>query len=144
MPLAKQGDLVLDYVEGSDAEGVARLFVRSWHVYPFFQHMMPDNQQTIDAWVDTTKFTAKDPNTICLKVTDENTGRIVAHGRWIRPKRNGESTQPGHEEGRWSNVFLQACDEKLAGDLFGFFEESREKLMGQEPHWCKLCSFSGH
>ncbi|KAK5944798.1 hypothetical protein PMZ80_001998 [Knufia obscura] len=135
MPLAERNNLVLDYLQPQDVEAVGSLFLSSFHVYPFFQKMMPDSLQTIRAWSAATNFAIDDPNTLCLKVTDTSTGTIAAHGRWIRPKGEGERGQPGHEEERWGDTFMEACDEKLAGELFGAFDRNREKFMGQERHW---------
>lgn len=137
MPLAERNDLVLDYLATSHTGAIAPLFLKSFHTYEFFQKMMPDTPQVAKAWTEATQFAINDPNTICLGVTDTSTGTIVAHGRWIRPKGEGEKGQPGHEEDRWGSSFMGACDMKLAGDLFGAFDKNREKFMGEERHWCE-------
>lgn len=135
MPLAERNNLVLDYLTESNAESVAPLFMKSFHAYEYFQRMMPDTPQAAKAWAEATQHAIDDPNTICLVVTDTSTGAIVAHGRWVRPKAEGEKDQPGNEEDRWGDSFMEACDSKMAEDLFGAFHKNREQFMGEEKHW---------
>lgn len=142
MPLAERNNLVLDYLTESNAESVAPLFMKSFHAYEYFQRMMPDTPQAAKAWAEATQHAIDDPNTICLVVTDTSTGAIVAHGRWVRPKAEGEKDQPGNEEDRWGDSFMEACDLKMAEDLFGAFHKNREQFMGEEKHWCKCLLLS--
>ena len=137
MPLAQHDNLVLDYLTPTDAESIAPLFLKSFHTYPYFQKMLPDTPQAKQAWTEATNFATNDRNTICLGVTDVSTGKIVAHGRWVRPKAEGEKGQPGREEDRWGPTFMEACDADLAGVMFGAFDRNRERVMEEERHWCE-------
>lgn len=141
MPLDKKGDLVLDYATEADAYGCGKTFFEAFHDHPYFRRMMPDTSQARDVWSNATRFVVNDANTIVLKVTDQKTGQIISHGRWVKPKKKEAEQQPGHEAERWSDAFMTFCDEETATALFGAFERNRGEMMGDRPHYCKTPAF---
>ena len=143
MPIAEHNGLVLDFfTDPSEASQVGLLALYAFHVYPYIKHMMPDTLAAREAWTKATLAALNDPeHTITLKVTDPaKDNRIVAHGRWVRPKSPGETEQPGHEESRWEG-FVEGCEgtngQEMAVTMFGSYEKHRELLMGDKPHYCE-------
>jgi hypothetical protein len=130
MALARMNGLRLEYATVKDAEAIAPLFSASFHDHAYFRRMVPDTADSRFAWAEVFRFACNDPYTICLKVTDEDTGKIVSHGRWVKPKERVEDEQPGHEEQRWS-ALDPYMDAETAEALFGAFERNRQDMMGQ-------------
>ncbi|KAG9706226.1 acyl-CoA N-acyltransferase, partial [Aureobasidium melanogenum] len=133
MPLAHENGLILEYARAEDAEAIALLFALSFHDYAYFRRMVPDTTESRSAWAEVFRFACKDPHTICLKVTDEKTGKIISHGRWVKPKKQVEDEQPGHEEDKWS-ALGQYLDEETADALFGSFAKNRQGMMEERRH----------
>lgn len=134
--------LVLEEATHADADELAPLFAAAFHdgddiAAKYFQKMCPLNDATTDGWIKSTHFGLDDPYTIFLKVTDKNTGKIVAYGRWLKPKKDEDKDQPGNEEGRWDDV-AAVCDEETANALFGAFHQNRHEMMGDRKHYCKF------
>jgi hypothetical protein len=136
MALAQRNGLTLEYATVEDAEAIAPLFSLSFHDHAYFRRMVPDTVESRSAWADVFRFACEDPHTICLKVTDEETGKIVSHGRWVKPKERVEDKQPGHEEQRWSALDPHV-DSETANALFGAFERNRHEMMGQRRYYCE-------
>ena len=141
MPSAPNPHLVLSEATLSDASAIAPLFFRSFHDQPYFRAMMPKTPACVESWKTATKIALDDPYTRVLKVTDEKTGEIVSSGRWIFPREELDTHQPGEEEDRWGDLPEQ-CDEELANALFGAFAENRRGFMGDRRHYCALCPLS--
>lgn len=140
MTLDQKSGLRLEYATSDDAEAIAPLFAQSFHDHAYFRRMIPDTTETRIAWADIFRFATKDPSTICLKVTDDETGQITSHGRWVRPKKKDADAQPGHEE-RWS-ALDPYLDVETAEALFGAFERNRHGMMEDRKHYCKPSSLS--
>jgi hypothetical protein len=136
MALAQRNGLTLEYATAEDAEAIAPLFSLSFHDHAYFRRMVPGTEESRLAWADVFRFACDDPHTICLKVTDDETGKIVSHGRWVKPKERVEDEQPGHEEQRWSALDPH-IDSETADALFGAFERNRHEMMGQRRHYCE-------
>lgn len=138
MTLAEHNGFRLEYFDPADADEIGPLFFQSFGVYEFMRHMNPDTPIGREGWRDSTLAALKDTKyTIALKVVDPNNdNKLVAHGRWVRPKQPGETEQPGHEEGRWDD-FMKGADEQLADEMFGAYDRQREALMGDKPHYCE-------
>lgn len=142
MTLARKNGLRLAYATPEDAEAIAPLFALSFHDHAYFRRMLPDSPESRLAWADVFRFACKDPYTICLKVTDEKTDKIVSHGRWVEPKKQVEDEQPGHEEERWS-ALDPYLDAETADALFGAFAKNRQEKMEERRHYCKS-GYHGH
>lgn len=136
MALTQKNGLRLEYATVEDAEAMGPLFSSSFHDHAYFRRMVPDTAESRSAWVEVFRFASNDPHTICLKVTDEKTGKIVSHGRWVKPKERIEDEQPGHEEQRWSALGPH-MDAETADALFGSFERNRHDMMGERRHYCE-------
>lgn len=136
MTLAHKNGLKLEYATPEDAEAIAPLFALSFHDHAYFRRMLPDTIESRIAWADVFRFACQDPYTICLKVTDEETGKMVSHGRWVKPKKQVEDEQPGHEEERWS-ALDPYFDAETADALFGAFAKNRQEMMEERKHYCK-------
>ncbi|KAH0266743.1 acyl-CoA N-acyltransferase, partial [Aureobasidium melanogenum] len=134
MPLAHKNGLILEYARAEDAEVIAPLFALSFHDHAYFRRMLPDTTESRSAWAEVFRSACKDPHTICLKVTDEKRGKIVSHGRWVKPKKHVEDEQPGHEEERWSALDPHS-DAETAEALFGAFARNRQEMMGERRHY---------
>jgi hypothetical protein len=137
MALAQKNGLRLEYATVEDAEAIAPLFSSSFHDHAYFRRMLPDTADSRFAWAEVFRFACNDPYTVCLKVTDEETGKIVSHGRWVKPKKRVEDEQPGHQEQRWSALDPH-LDTETAEALFGAFERNRQEMMGQRRHYCEF------
>jgi hypothetical protein len=136
MALAQRNGLRLEYATVEDAEAMGSLFSLSFHDHAYFRRMVPDTPESRLAWADVFRFACNDPNTICLKVTDEKTNKVVSHGRWVKPRKRIEDEQPGHEEQRWSALGSH-MDAETADALFGSFERNRHDMMGERRHYCE-------
>ncbi|KAG9556726.1 acyl-CoA N-acyltransferase, partial [Aureobasidium melanogenum] len=134
MPLAHKNGLILEYARAEDAEAIAPLFALSFHDHAYFRRMLLDTTGCRSAWAEVFRSACKDPHTICLKVTDEKRGKIVSHGRWVKPKKHVEDEQPGHEEERWSALDPHS-DAETAEALFGAFARNRQEMMGERRHY---------
>lgn len=141
MALAQKNGLRLEYAIPEDAEAIAPLFALSFHDHAYFRRMLPDTPESRLAWADLFRFACKDPYTICLKVTDDKTGKIVSHGRWVKPKKQIEEEQPGHEEERWS-ALDPYLEKETADALFGSFVRNRQEMMEERRHYCKSCHYA--
>lgn len=137
MTLAHKNGLVLEYATVEDAKAIAPLFFLSFHDHEYFRRMMPDTAEGRAAWAELFRFACNDPLTICLKVTDEKTGEIISHGRWVKPKKRIEDEQPGHEEQRWS-ALDPYLDAETADALFGSFARNRQEMMEGRRHYCEF------
>lgn len=102
MPLARKNNLNLDFAQPSDAEAIGGIFFAGFHDHPFFRKMLPDTPQARKCWTEHIMHCLQDPYTIVLKVTDSDVNEIVSMGLWLKPKKQGDRRQPGHEEGRVS------------------------------------------
>ncbi|KEQ87903.1 acyl-CoA N-acyltransferase [Aureobasidium pullulans EXF-150] len=134
MTLDQKSGLRLEYATSDDAEAIAPLFAQSFHDHAYFR-----------PWADIFRFATKDSSTICLKVTDDETGQIISHGRWVRPKKEDADAQPGHEEERWS-ALDPYLDVETAEALFGAFERNRHEMMEDRKHYYMelLMTAEGH
>ena len=140
MPLAIKNNLELDFLLPEDAVQIGPLTNKAFHSYEYMRHMLPKSEEMINGWNESTMAALRDSFTIGLKVTDINTGKIVSSGRWVRPyaedtKIESAAEQPGHEEGRWTDQFMQTCDEELATAVFGAFDRNHAKFMELKRHW---------
>ncbi|KAK6007815.1 hypothetical protein QM012_004629 [Aureobasidium pullulans] len=134
MTLAHKNGLRLEYATAEDAEAIAPLFALSFHDHAYFRRMLPDTTESRSAWANVFQFACKDPYTICLKITDDKTGKIISHGRWVKPKEQIKAEQPGHEEERWS-ALDPYLDAETADALFGSFAKNRQEMMEERRHY---------
>ena len=134
MPLATRGNLALDFATEADAQDLGELYFLAFNEHGFYQAMCPRNPESEHAWTIATANILRDPMTIQLKITDVRAKKIVAMGRWLKPREPDQKKQPGTAADRYDPM-PSCCDAELADALFGAFAGQRLKMMGQRRHY---------
>lgn len=129
-----KGSLVLSEAVPDDIPTLSKMFPRSFHNDPYHKKMIPDTPANDNWWQESHRRAIRDPKTRLVKVTDEDTGEIVATARWVLP-RDDDGPQPALEEERWPE-FTDDFDHELANALFGGMGEHRTTFMGDRKHYC--------
>jgi hypothetical protein len=75
----------------------------------------------------------RNPDVTFMKVTDTDSGEVIAFGKWIiykheRPRKSGRKRRRGLGEG--TNV-------EAADAFLGAFNEKRRKIMTGKAHCCR-------
>lgn len=129
-----KGSLVLSKAVLDDIPALSAIFPRAYHNTPFFEKMMPDTPANDGWWQESHRIALLDPATHFIKVTDQETGEIVAMARWILPG-SGSGPQPGSGGERWPD-FTDDVDRSLADPLFEAMGRGRDENMKDRKHYC--------
>ena len=133
MPIATSGNLVLDFATESDAKDLGEMYFLAFN-HAFYKAMCPRTSESENAWTTATGNILRDPMSMNFKVTDITTSKVVAMGRWLKPREPNQKEQPGTAPDRYDPI-PGCCDEELATALFGCFAEHRAKMMGNRRHY---------
>jgi len=135
---SSKGSFVLSEATLDDIPVLSPIFFRAYHNTPYFEKMMPDTPTNDKWWQDSHRIAILDPKTRVVKVTDQESGEIVAMARWILP-RDDEGPQPGSGEDRWP-AMSEDFDRSLSDPMFEAMTRYREEFMKDRKHYCKSAS----
>lgn len=143
--LPKKGEsseIYIAPVEQDDIPALARIFLASFSS-EFDRRIFP-NTPSVKAWWDTTNLDAflHDPTVHFMKAVDpsakRNEGQIVAYAKWVIPELtpgdNNLKNKIEHPGPQWP----ADSDGALCDIFFAHMAQSRESLMRDRPHYCKI------
>jgi hypothetical protein len=123
----------------ADAPELTRVFYAAF-VGDFNTTMFPETPDVTEWWQQ--KFSeearltiAGEGHEVLLKVTDEESGAIVAFAKWKRPVLAADRDLREHEPVVWA----PSSDVELCEKFFGRMGAYHVKYMGNRPHYCMFC-----
>ena len=78
------------------------------------------------------------PSARFLKITDTETQKIVAYGKWNVPAKVGDELLGGGDDPDEMPVWPEGGDKELSEEFFGELASARRRIMGDKPHCCKF------
>jgi hypothetical protein len=137
---SSKGSFILSIATLDDIPVLSTMFPRAFHNTPYFVKMMPNTPETDKWWQESHRIALLDPKTRVVKVTAQETGKMVAMARWLLPRdSDDESPHPGAEKDRWPEM-SEEFDQSLTGPMFASMARFREECMKDRKHYCKLAS----
>jgi hypothetical protein len=128
-------------VEREDIPALSQIFLASF-TSDFDRRIFP-NTPSVKAWWDATNLEAflHDPTVRFIKAVDpsgKGNGRIVAYAKWVVPALKIKDIDAKDEtDDRWPQ-WPADSDGALCDVFFAHMARSRESLMGDRPHYCKI------
>lgn len=129
--------LTLAAATASDVSAIVRIETEVFASYPVFHFLFPKGVTSVrlaSLSDDYQAMFAHDTSAHQMKVTDSNTGDIVAVGRWhIYGQPRSESELGRDKERIWSP---DARSDEDCQEFSNLLTEARKRVMGGRPHLC--------